>query len=213
MGQLIFLIVVVVVITVLRRLAEYNRNRPRSDDEWSEWTAEGTSPPPPARPPVPRPTPSERVRQILEQLAQQEEPTRPPLVPPPPPVPQTPAPPATPTAPPPLPAVRPPPVPTARPAYAAPAPRRYLSEDALAAAAAPETTTLEVAAPLTVRAPAADAVYRESLRKAFPPAAAMVRETRAQGRRPFVIRMRGRQSLRQAIALAEVLGPPRAYDL
>jgi hypothetical protein len=199
MRLLPIIIFVIIVINVLRRIAEFNRNRPKTEDDGTEWTAETGDPtlPPTLRPEKSaRPTPSDRVREILEQLGQRE-PSPPPL---------------TPVVPPPLPTPVPPPVPVARPAYSAPVARRYLAEETPEQPQA-EVATAEASMPPLSRPPTSDAVYRESLRKAFPPALAIIRETRAQGRPPFTIRLRGRQSLRQAIVLAEVLGPPRAFDL
>ncbi len=192
------IIFIIVVINILRRIAEFNRNRPKTDGDWTEWNAGSSDPANTAEVPRPRPTPSDRVREILEQLAQGEA-----------------SPPATaPPVPPPLPAPAPPPLPAPRPAYAAPVTRRYLTEDtATPPAPAPVRASIEEAAPAAPRLPSTDAVYRESLRKAFPPAMAIIRETRSQGRPPFAVRLRGRHSLRQAIVLAEVLGPPRAFDL
>jgi hypothetical protein len=218
------IIFIIIVINVLRRIAEFNRKRPKTEDDWREWSAadDASAPPSPLRPSgsqavPPRPTPSDRVREILEQLGQGGEPSPPPFaVPVPPPLPVLPSP-----VPPPLPVLRPvlqvpapPPLlaPAARPAYAAPAVRRYLAEEAAAEPKAVVAAT-EPATPLSTRMPTTDAVYRESLRKAFPPAMGIIREARSQGRTPFTIRLRGRQYLRQAIVLAEVLGPPRAFDL
>lgn len=190
------IIFVIVVINILRRIAEFNRNRPKTDGDWTEWNTDSSDPATPAGAPRPRPTPSDRVREILEQLAQGEaSPSA-----------------ATPPVPPPLPAPTPPPLPAPRPAYAAPVARRYLTEDAVTPSA-PVLASVEGEAPAAPRSSSTDAVYRESLRKAFPPAMAIIRETRSQGRPPFTVRLRGRHSLRQAIVLSEVLGPPRAFDL
>lgn len=200
------LIFIVIVINVLRRLAEYNRNRPQSGDEgWQEWPGDQPVPPAgpaatPARPATaPRPTPSDRVREILEQLAQGDRPVPPPV--------------ARPVVPPPVPrpvSVPPPVASPVRPAV--PPARRYLSAEAVEAAREVErevaTDVPHLPAPL-----AGEAIVRESLGKALPAMPALAHGMRARHRRPYVVQVRGRHHLRRAIVLAEVLGPPRAYDV
>ena len=75
-----------------------------------------------------------------------------------------------------------------------------------------QAAAVEAEAP-PARLPSREAVYRASLNKAFPAAMALPRASHLPRRPPFVVRLRGRQALRQAIVVAEILGPPRAFDL
>lgn len=200
-----FIIFIIVVINVLRRIAEFQRNRPGSDEGWDEGASPDGSPPPVARPgpgpgPRPPPTPSDRVREILEQLAQADrsaaEPAAPPVFRPPP-------------AP-----VAPVPVPMA-PVPMAPISRRYLS-DAEQEGAVETSPPREAVATAPIRAGAFDGshVYRESLAKAFPASPAVrARDLLSRQRAPYVVGVKGRRTLRRAIVLSEVLGPPRAFDV
>jgi len=53
----------------------------------------------------------------------------------------------------------------------------------------------------------------QTMAKAFPRAIKMVRETRRSIRRPIRLSARGRENLRHGILMAEVLSPPRVYDI
>jgi hypothetical protein len=197
-----FIIFIIIVINVLRRIAEYHRNRPKTGAGWNEWV-------PPAEPtdPVSRPPPSERVREILEQLAQGDRSApapmpRPVVAPVPPPVPQ----------PVPLPPPLRQPAPAPRLAAAASRPRRYLSE-----AVEGHSTTIQQAAvssvPKLSAALGRSQIFGESLAKAFPGTPLGGREAQARRRVPYVLRVKGRKPLRHALVLTEVLGPARAFDI
>lgn len=198
------IIFVVIVINVLRRLAEFNRNRPRTDDGgWQEWSGDAApTTPTAAQGSASRPPPSERVRQILEQLEQgNRPPPAPVLLPVPPPLPA------------PRPTLTPPPLPVTQRTPAAPAARRYLSPEVLqtAAAADPEVDAAVPLPALPVASP--DHSVRQSLGQSLPPTPGLAYGMRSRNRQPYRIQARGRRNLRRAIVLAEVLGPPRAFDV
>lgn len=88
-----------------------------------------------------------------------------------------------------------------------PAPeRRYLDEETI------ETELGKAARAATEQA--TQDIYSQSAATAFPAAAVpTVRLQRTDHRAPIRLRSRGRASLRQAILLGEVLGPPRAFDV
>jgi len=94
-----------------------------------------------------------------------------------------------------------------------PVSRRYLSEVAPEEVPEAEPRAEEGEVPVRAAAFAGSHVYRESLAKAFPPSPVAGREVWSRQRAPYVLQVRGRQSLRRAMVLAEVLGPPRAFDV
>lgn len=215
MKLLPLIIFFVIVVNVLRRIAEYNRNRPPTDEGWDDLTPPGEGPGqrtrgPTRRGPVPAPGPEDALRRALEEWVRQQ---------------------GAPPAPPPLPgtslegeepeAPEPPPLPA--PMAAAPAPRRTFAPAGglppglgeTSAEPLPQATPEpESAAPRLEPAFDGARVFRESLAKAFPPAAISGRELQSSRHRaPYVLRLRGRRSLRQAIVLMEALGPPRAFDV
>jgi hypothetical protein len=53
----------------------------------------------------------------------------------------------------------------------------------------------------------------QTMATAFPQAMKMIRESRRSMRQPIALSARGKANLRRGILMAEVLGPPRAYDL
>lgn len=200
------IIFVIVVINVLRKVAEFNRNRPQRDaDAAPDWpdgaaTPPGMRPERPRRPALPRPevVPSERVRQILEQLAQANGTApRPPLSAAPEPARRAAA------------APLPPPLPS-RHAAAAPE-RRYLSNAALSDRTdeADDGADDERLPPMRSNAK----VVRESRAASLPAAPRLPAQGQDRQRRPYAVAVRGRHNLRRAIVLTEVLGRPRAYDV
>jgi hypothetical protein len=94
-------------------------------------------------------------------------------------------------------------------AKAAPQPppeRRYLDEEAV------ETELGKAAREATEQA--TQEIYSQSAAAAFPSGTVRtVRLRRTDHRAPIRLRSRSRASLRQAILLGEVLGPPRAFDV
>jgi len=80
--------------------------------------------------------------------------------------------------------------------------RNYLPAESVEAAAAPP-------APPQSQKELVD----QTMAKAFPRAIKMVRETRRSVRSPIHLSARGKKNLRHGILMAEVLGPPRAYDI
>jgi len=92
----------------------------------------------------------------------------------------------------------------AKPA-AKPAERRYLDEETV-------VTELGKAAQEATERATQD-IYSQSAGVAFPAGQRTVRLQRTDQRRPARVRAHNRATLRQAILLGEVLGPPRAFDV
>lgn len=223
MGKLILLIAIaIVIIKVLRNLAQFRDNRPKTDG--SKWDGnQGRTSVPPAGPQTQRPTifpsqpraprvpvartrpmpqaskPSPRVATILEQLRQQvERDVNPRTDLGPGPQPQTdlgPGPqPQTDLGPGPQPQVDLGPGPQTLPW--APAIVQPVSSNA---PPPPPQTQQEL--------------VEQTMATAFPAAIKMIRETQRGLRPPILLSARGKANLRRGVLLAEVLGPARAYDV
>ncbi len=212
---------IVIAVNMARKLAEYNRKRPDADDGWKDGWLEDDASPQTTTPQKPAggPTqpaassrgagratqqPSERVRNILQQLQQMESGQNPVRRT----VPRAPA-----AAPPP-----PPPVPMPVVAAVPPASKRLV-------VAARPTTPVPIqkefsSLPSSPRPALAAADSAPLLSKtntnlavSFPAARRALRQTRGGRRRPIVINLKGRGNLRSGIVLSEVLGQPRAFDI
>jgi hypothetical protein len=82
--------------------------------------------------------------------------------------------------------------------------KKYLSE---------ETVETGAAAPTPPLPQSQKELVDQTMATAFPRAIKMVRETRRSVRRPIRLSARGRENLRHGILMAEVLSPPRVYDI
>ena len=215
---------VVVVINIVRKMAEYNRSRPGNEDGWDNWDGNDASPQPtPARSPTrvsPAPAgpvrttaagtprqPSDRVRKILQQLQQMESgqaPTQRTVAAAPPPPPEPVVVPAKPLI-----AARPEPPP---PAPSAP-PR---AESTFAPVGEPAVSMAFAEADLpdmsNLLNPHGMGI---GLEETFPdvPGRGSRRKARLGHRRPIAIRARGRANMRRGIIMAEIFGQPRAFDI
>lgn len=197
-GLFTFLIIVVMMsIGIIKNVMEQKARKrglgripdPDRDGDWQEWESP-TGRVPAAATPSPRPvaTPSSRVQDLLSALEEvQRKQTAARAAPPPQPVP-APA------------AVEEP------PARVQPKTRRYLSGEQ------PESVgDFDEGAQPSGKTP--QRFVTQSMSAAFPEAMRLVRKQRAGKRPPILLRGIGRESVRRAIVMSEILGRARAFDL
>lgn len=183
----IFIFAAIIILRFISKAAEKRSGEsanPWENDE--SWTPTGPTPTPP-QPVRKPPTPSPRVREILEQLQEQARRSAG------------------------LPNAQSPAQPGPTTAAPRPAPRRVYIETA----DTPPAKTVEPApAPVATAASLSEAqLYQENLVKAFPAAARMALKHARPTTRHLLVRLHGKKSVRRAVLLSEVLGPPRAFDV
>ena len=186
----VIIFIVIVVVQILRRVAEYKNNRPTKNEDSGGWDDGGWTPATPHAkpthaPPNPQqPQPSGRVTSILEQLKQQIEEQITPQ-------PVTPTPPTT-----------------TSPAGNSQTKRKYISEQALEKRPVDTPVPEEKALPQPQ-----NELMQKTFATAFPQAMKLARQAKPSTRQTIILNARGRRNARIGILMSEVLGPPRSYDV